>query len=335
GSVSEVDNGVAAGKQQLDFKLNDYGRSLGLTGALVGRQLRDAYQGSEAIKQQRGRSEVTIRLRLPESERVSEYDLERFIVHTAAGAEVPLYDIAELSRGNAYTEIKRTDGHRTSSVTADVTPISQSASVKAALESAVLPELTTDFPGLTWSWAGRQADMSESMSALGTGLLVALCVIYFLLAMAFSSYTQPFVVMAAIPFGVIGAIIGHVIMGYSMSSISMMGIIALSGVVVNDSLVLIVSANRARSEERLPAFDAIHSAGVRRFRPIILTTLTTFGGLAPMIFETSRQARFMIPMAISLGFGILVATAITLILVPALYVIVDDVKRFFKWQRAG
>ncbi len=335
GSVSEVDNGVAAGKQQLDFKLNDYGRSLGLTGASVGRQLRDAYQGSQAIKQQRGRSEVTVRLRLPESERVSEFDLEQFIVRTPGGVEVPLQDIADLSRGNAYTEIKRTDGRRTSSVTADVTPISQSASVKAALSATVLPELMADFPGLSWTWAGRQADMSESMSALGNGLLIALCVIYFLLAMAFSSYTQPLIVMAAIPFGVIGAILGHMIMGYSMSSISMMGIIALSGVVVNDSLVLIESANRIRAKESLTAFEAIHLAGVRRFRPILLTTLTTFGGLAPMIFETSRQARFMIPMAISLGYGILVATAITLVLVPALYVVVDDVNRFFKWQRVG
>ncbi|MDF1869008.1 MAG: efflux RND transporter permease subunit [Phycisphaerales bacterium] len=331
GSVSEVDNGVAAGKQQLDFQLNDYGRSLGLTGALVGRQLRDAYQGSQAIKQQRGRNEVTVRVRLPESERVSEFDLEKFIVQTPNGVEVPLQDIAVLSRGNAFTEIKRTDGRRTSSVTADVTPISQSASIKADLEASVLPKLMEDFPGLSWTWAGRQADMSESMSALGRGLLVALCVIYFLLAMAFSSYTQPFIVMAAIPFGIIGAILGHIIMGYSMSAISMMGIIALSGVVVNDSLVLIESANRVRATERLSAFEAVHIAGVRRFRPILLTTLTTFGGLAPMIFETSRQARFMIPMAISLGFGILVATAITLILVPALYVLVDDTKVFAKW----
>ena len=333
GSVSDVDNGVAAGKQQLSFEINDYGRSLGLTGASLGRQLRDAYQGSEAIKQQRGRSEVTVRLRLPDTERVSEYDLEQLIVTSPDGVEVPLADVATLTRGNAYTEITRTDGRRTTAVTADVTPIDRSASIKSALTATVLPELMNDFPGLTWTWAGRQADLAESMSALGYGLLIALCIIYFLLAMAFSSYLQPFIVMAAIPFGVIGAIIGHVIMGYSMSSISMMGVIALSGVVVNDSLVLIVSANRIRSDQKVTATEAIHTAGVRRFRPIILTTLTTFGGLAPMIFETSRQARFMIPMAISLGFGILVATAITLIVVPALFVVIDDVNRFSRWLR--
>ncbi len=333
GSVSDVDNGVAAGKQQLNFQINDYGRSLGLTGASLGRQLRDAYQGSEAIKQQRGRSEVTVRLRLPDSERVSEYDLEQFVVKSPDGVEVPLTDVATLTRGNAYTEITRTDGRRTTSVSADVTPIDQSTSIKSALTATILPELMNDFPGLTWTWAGRQADLAESMSALGSGLLIALCIIYFLLAMAFSSYMQPLIVMAAIPFGVIGAIIGHVIMGYSMSSISMMGVIALSGVVVNDSLVLIVKANQIRSDQNVTATEAIHMAGVRRFRPIILTTLTTFGGLAPMIFETSRQARFMIPMAISLGFGILVATAITLIVVPALFVVVDDVNRFSRWLR--
>ncbi len=335
GSVSDVDNGVAAGKQQLSFQINDYGRSLGLTGASLGRQLRDAYQGSEAIKQQRGRNEVTVRLRLPDTERVSEYDLEQLVVTSPDGVEVPLIDVATLTRGYAYTEITRTDGRRTTSVTADVTPIDQSASIKSALTATILPELMNDFPGLTWKWAGRQADLADSMSALGSGLLIALCIIYFLLAMAFSSYMQPFIVMAAIPFGVIGAIIGHVIMGYSMSSISMMGVIALSGVVVNDSLVLIVSANRIRSDQNLSATEAIHMAGVRRFRPIILTTLTTFGGLAPMIFETSRQARFMIPMAISLGYGILVATAITLIVVPALYVVTDDMNRFGKWLKGG
>lgn len=327
GSVSEVDNGVAAGKQQLDFRLNDYGRRLGLTGAEVGRQLRNAYQGSVALRQQRGRSEVTVRVRLPEAERVSEYDLEEFILRTPDGAEVPLSDVADLARSNAFTVIERTDGRRTASVTADVTPISQSAGIKSALAATVLPELVADFPGLSWTWAGRQADMGESMSALGRGLLLALFVIYFLLAMAFGSYLQPLIVMAAIPFGVIGAIVGHLVMGYSMSAISMMGIIALAGVVVNDSLVLIENANGRRAELKLSAFEAVHLAGVRRFRPIVLTTLTTFGGLAPMIFETSRQARFMIPMAISLGFGILVATAITLVLVPALYALIDDAKR--------
>ena len=155
--------------------------------------------------------------------------------------------------------------------------------------------------------------------------LIALLVIYVLLAIPFRSYVQPAIVMAAIPFGFVGAVLGHIIMGYSLSIISMMGLVALAGVVVNDSLVLVDYANRLRAGG-LSAFTAIHDAGVRRFRPILLTTLTTFGGLAPMIFETSRQARFMIPMAISLGYGILFATLITLFLVPSLYLVLEDLK---------
>jgi multidrug efflux pump subunit AcrB len=160
-------------------------------------------------------------------------------------------------------------------------------------------------------------------------LFLALFAIYALLAIPFGSYYQPLIVMIAIPFGVVGAVLGHIIMGYSLSLMSMMGIVALCGVVVNDSLVLIDYANRQR-REGLSAFDAIHQAGGRRFRPILLTTLTTFGGLSPMIFETSRQARFMIPMAISLGFGILFATAITLVLVPCLYMMANDVGVFVR-----
>jgi multidrug efflux pump subunit AcrB len=176
---------------------------------------------------------------------------------------------------------------------------------------------------LSYSWEGKQADLSESMTNLFYGFIFALMCIYAMLAMPFRSYSQPLIVMVAIPFGIIGAVIGHIIMGYSVSIMSMMGIVALSGVVVNDSLVLIDYANNLRRNEGIDAFTAIHQAGVRRFRPILLTTLTTFGGLAPMIFETSRQARFMIPMAISLGFGILFATSITLVLVPCLYMILD------------
>jgi len=169
--------------------------------------------------------------------------------------------------------------------------------------------------------------MQESTGGLKNGFIMAMIAIYFLLAIPFRSYSQPMIVMLAIPFGIVGAVLGHLIMGYSLSLMSMMGIVALSGVVVNDSLVLIDYANRQRLEGA-SALVAISSAGTRRFRPIILSTLTTFGGLAPMIFETSRQARFLIPMALSLGFGILFATLITLFLVPSLYLLRED---FLQW----
>ena len=212
--------------------------------------------------------------------------------------------------------------------------MSQTSQVQATLVAEVLPQLVKDFPGLSYGWEGRQQDMAESTTSLFQGLALALFAIYALLAIPFRSYYQPLIVMIAIPFGVVGAVLGHIIMGYALSLLSLMGVVALSGVVVNDSLVLIDYANRMARKGTCP-FDSIHQAGVRRFRPILLTTLTTFGGLAPMIFETSRQARFMIPMAISLGFGILFATSITLVIVPCLYSIAEDIRRFLLTVRSN
>lgn len=196
------------------------------------------------------------------------------------------------------------------------------------MKKDILPELVKASPGLSYSFKGRQADIRESMTALIKGLGLALFCIFALLAVPFKSYLQPFIIMFCIPFGMIGAIAGHLIMGYSLSLMSLFGLVAMSGVVVNDSLVLIDFANR-RVREGVSVFYAVQSAGIQRFRPILLTTLTTCGGLAPIITETSRQARFLIPMAISLGFGILFATLITLVLVPCLYMILEDIKAFW------
>ena len=325
-NAKDVDDGFSPGKQQLDFRMLPEGRSLGLTAREVARQVRNAFFGAEALRQQRGRNEVKVYVRLPESQRRSEYDVEQLLIRTPAGGEVPLRQVAEVSRSRAYTSIDRRDGRRAVSVTADVVPRQAATQILASVKADVLPQLVRDYPGLSYSFEGRQADMRDSLSSLGTGFLTAMLVIYILLAIPFRSYIQPAIVMTAIPFGIVGAVLGHILMGYSLSIISMMGLVALSGVVVNDSLVLIDYANRLRAEGQ-SAFEAIHNAGVRRFRPILLTTLTTFGGLAPMIFESSRQARFMIPMAISLGYGILFATLITLFLVPSLYLVIEDLNR--------
>ncbi len=327
--VSDIDDGTATGKPQLEFKLKPEGRSLGLTASDVGRQIRYAFEGNQAIRQLRGGNEVIVRVMLPENERNSEYNIENLMIRTPAGEEVPLRQIAEVSRGRAYTAIERNDGRRTVEVTGNITPEDESNLVQAALIEDVLPQLSRDFPGLVWSFGGRQQDRKESMQALGYTFLLALLAIYALLAIPFKSYTQPLIVVIAIPFGTVGAILGHMIMGYSLSVISMMGIIALSGVVINDALIMVVYANQLQNKGETP-FDSIYAAGLRRFRPILLTTLTTFGGLAPMIFETSLQARFMIPMAISLGYGLIFATAITLVLVPALYMIREDIIYLFK-----
>ena len=329
-NVKDIDDGYTTGKRQLDYSLTDEGHSLGLTQQTLARQLRNAFYGAEAVRQQRGRNEIRVKVRLPREQRVRQYDLEELLIRTPQGTDVPLAQIARVERGRAYTTITRRNGRRTVTVTANVEPMSQTSQVQATLETEVLPELARRFPGLSYGWEGRQQDMMESMTSLFNGLILALFTIYALLAVPFRSYYQPIVVMIAIPFGIVGAVIGHIIMGYAVSLMSMMGIVALCGVVVNDSLVLIDYANRRRRDGASP-MKAIHQAGGRRFRPILLTTLTTFGGLAPMIFETSRQARFMIPMAISLGFGILFATSITLVIVPCLYLMAEDVRGFFRW----
>jgi multidrug efflux pump subunit AcrB len=330
-NVKDIDDGYTPGKQQLDFSIKLEGQSLGLTSAEVARQVRNAFSGAEALSQQRGPNEVTVRVRLPENERTSEYNVEHLMIHTPAGLFVPLAEIATVERGRAYTSISRRDARRTVTVSASVEPMGETSQVQAALSSTLLPELARTFPGLSYGYEGRQADMKESMQSLIGGFVLSMLAIYFLLAIPFRSYSQPLIVMIAIPFGIVGAILGHLLMGYNLSLMSMMGIVALAGVVVNDSLVLIDYANRQR-RDGAGAVDAIRFAGLRRFRPIILTTLTTFGGLAPMIFEHSRQARFMIPMALSLGFGILFATVITLILVPCLYLLIED---FHQWMRSG
>jgi multidrug efflux pump subunit AcrB len=327
-STKDIDDGYTPGKRQVDYSLTEEGHSLGLTQRALARHLRNAFYGAQAVRQQRGRNEVKVKVRLPREQRVRQYDLEQLLIRTPRDTDVPLAQIARVERGRAYTTINRRNGRRTVTVTANVEPISQTSQVEASLNQEVLPQLTKDFPGLSYRWEGRQQDMRESSRSLFSGLLLALFAIYALLAIPFGSYYQPIIVMIAIPFGIVGAVLGHIIMGYALSLLSMMGVVALCGVVVNDSLVLIDYANR-QYRSGMSAFDAIHRAGGRRFRPILLTTLTTFGGLTPMIFETSRQARFMIPMAISLGFGILFATSITLILVPCLYLIADDVRRFF------
>lgn len=333
GQVKDVNDGFNPGKEQLDFSITPEGESLGLTAADIANQVRNSYQGVAAIKQQRGRNEVTVRVRLPEAERLSEYDVETMLIQAPNGEFVPLSYVADMERGRAYSIIKRRDGRRTVTVGANVEPIGETGIVRAALDRAILPELANKYPGLTYSYQGRQADMKESISSLILGLGGALLIIYFLLAIPFKSYVQPLIVMAAIPFGIVGAVLGHIVMGYNLSVMSMMGIVALSGVLVNDSLVLIDFTNKERARGKT-AFEANYSAGRRRFRPIILTTLTTFGGLAPMIFETSRQARFMIPMALSLGFGILFATVIVLMLVPSLLVIVEDVTGLVRGLKA-
>jgi multidrug efflux pump subunit AcrB len=301
---------------------------LGLTAEDIGRQVRSAFEGTEVLRQQRGRNEVKVKVRYPEEERTRMYNLENFLVRTPDGGEVPLLEVVDVRRGHSYTSISRRNGLRTQTVTADVRPKPKAGDVMTQLDATVFPKLMEQFPGLDYSYEGIQAENRDSFASMKVTIPLVLLSIYALLAIPFRSYSQPLIVMISIPFGIIGAILGHILMGYSMTMIGIIGILALSGVVVNDALVLIDFANSRRAHHD-NAHDAVVSAGIQRFRPIMLTTLTTFGGLAPMIFETSRQARFLIPMAISLGYGLLFATMITLVLVPSLYMIVEDIKEKF------
>lgn len=322
----DVSDDFNRGKTQIDFRVRPEASKLGLSSNDVGQQVRDAFFGALAMRQMRGTNEVEIRVKLPKEERENIYHLEEFILLTPEGAEVPLYDVVDVEYGESYRSIERTDGRRAVQVSMNVEPERSLGQVVEALKAKELPELRAAYPGLTWTFRGGQANMQKSMSALWGGFAIALVVMYALLAVAFSSYLQPLIVLVAIPFGIIGAAIGHIILGFDISLISIMGVIALSGVVVNDSLIMVDYANRKRRKGE-GAFDAIHDAGLRRFRPIILTTATTFAGLTPIILERDLQAQYLIPMAISLGFGIVFATAIILVIVPCLYMALEDIKR--------
>ena len=326
--VTDVDDGVQKGKTQIDFKITPEGERLGLSAINIARQLRNSFYGAEAIRQQRGRNEIKVMVRLPKQERISEYDLDEMIIRTPENKEIHLREVVTAKYGLADSNIKRRNGRRAVQISADVTPHDRAGEVIAALKKKELLELKSMFPGLTYSFEGRQADMRDSLGSLKINFILAMLAIYALLAIPFRSYIQPLIVMLSIPFGIVGAILGHIIMGYSLCLPSMFGIVALAGIVVNDSLVLINFANYQHRENGMNIHDSIVSAAVQRFRPIILTTITTFGGLAPMIFERSRQARFLIPMAISLGYGILFATLITLVLIPCLFLAMNDIKKF-------
>lgn len=321
--VYDVDDGFALGKAQLEMTMSPEGTSLGLVTADVARQVRSSFYGAEALRQQEGRNEVRVLVRLPADERRSIHDVETLMLRTPDGGEVPLTEVADIEGGRSRPSILRAEGRRMVPVSAQVRPGTSPDVVLSALKTGPLPELVEEFPGLSYEFGGAAREQAKSMGSLSRGGMLAMIAIFGLLAVPFRSYAQPIIVMSAIPFGFIGALAGHVVMGFELSMISIMGLIALAGVVVNDSLVLIDAANGYR-RDGMTAFEAIHAAGIRRFRPILLTSLTTFFGLIPMITETSVQARFLVPMAISLGFGVLFATFIILLLVPAYYMMLED-----------
>jgi multidrug efflux pump subunit AcrB len=323
--LTDIDSGLGDGKPQLEMRLSAEGRALGLTGNHLAAALRGPLQGATALEQYVGRSEISVEVRLPNNNRDSLNELYRMPVRTPDGLSVPLSRVADITISQASSSLERINGRRIITVTADSENDLAINQVLATLQEEAFPSLRSTWPGLEVSMGGRQQDTADNLATLKTAMWLMIAALYALLAIPFRSYLQPLLVLAAIPFGIVGAVAGHMIMGFGLSIISLLGMLALSGVVINDALVLIDFANRKR-REGMAAREAIVAAATRRLRPIMMTTLTTFLGLAPMILETSRQARFIIPMAISLGFGMLFATVILLILVPCLYLGMENVR---------
>ncbi len=322
----DVANSFLPGKKELKLTLTPVGRAAGLTLSDLARQVRAGFYGQEVQRIQRGRDDIRVMVRYPEEERQSLGDIDAMRIRLPDGAEVPFATVAAVEEGRGYAAINRTDRRRVVTVTADVDESMANANeISADLRRTVLPALSHDFPGLAFDFEGEQREQRESLGSLRLNFLVAQLAIFALLAIPFRSYSQPLIIMSAIPFGLVGAVLGHLVMGLNLTMLSMFGMVALTGVVVNDSLILIDLVNRERAAGAT-VDQAIRDSGERRFRPILLTTATTFLGLTPMIFETSMQAKFLIPMAVSLGYGIVFATAITLILVPTLYRILEDIR---------
>ena len=326
--VVDIENSFSSGSSKLSLELLPTGQAMGLNERELARQVRAAFNGVRSIRQQRGSEEVDVRIMLPDHQRSSEFNLEQLPVR-AGNEYVPLSQVARIHQDYSASVIQRREGRRRVMVSADITPSSEAMTLSQTLSEELFPMLRQSYPGLDIGFRGDQMEQKESLDSLKMNGIMVMLVLYCLLAIPFKSYTQPLIIMSIIPFGLIGSVMGHVALGYTMSIVSLLGVLALSGVVINDSLILVTEANRRREQDGLGVHDALIEACGRRFRPIILTTLTTFGGLAPMILETSNQARFMIPMAISLGFGILFATFITLLLLPSMYSVLEDIKGLF------
>lgn len=327
--VIDISDSFREGKLELKLNLKDEARNLGLNLRDLADQVRQGFYGYEVMRIQRGRDEVKVMVRYPEDERTSLAHVEGMRIRTAGGAEVPFTQVAEVEIGRGYASIDRTNRQRVVNVYGDIEEeIANAQEVLAAVEADVMPELLAKYPRLSYSLDGQEQERADSMGSMGAGFVVAIFVIYCLLAVWFRSYVQPLLIMSAIPFGIVGAAWGHVLMGWDLALLSMMGIVALAGVVVNDSLLMIDFINRARGLG-LSTKEAILQSGMRRFRPILLTSLTTFLGLSPLLLEKSVQAQFLIPMAISLGFGVLFATGITLLLIPVSYSLLVSTKEYF------
>ncbi|GAA6204347.1 efflux RND transporter permease subunit [Thalassotalea sp. SU-HH00458] len=332
-TVFEISDSLSNGKEELTIELTEQGHAMGMSSSFVTRQVRNAFFGSQIQRIQRGRDDVRVMLKFPLSERKSIANLSNMLIRTPQGGKVPLSHVATLKPGKSPSAINRIDRYRTVNVTADIDKQNTNMTVLNAELQPYLEELTSKYPGVSFTLEGEAREQRESFGSMATGLIFIFFIIYCLLAIPFKSYIQPIIVMSVIPFGAIGAVVGHWIMGMDLTIMSMLGMMALIGVVVNDSLVLVDFINKRRLEGA-ELMESVLVAGRSRFRPVMLTSLTTFIGLMPLLFEKATQAQFLIPMAVSLGFGIIFATFITLVLVPVNYLLVEDAKEFVRLTKS-
>ena len=324
--VHDVTDSFLPGKDEVKLGIKPAAEMLGLTQQDLGRQVRQAFYGEETQRIQRGRDDIRVMVRYPAAQRRSLGDLEGMRIRTRDGGEVPFSHVAVVEPGKGFASIKRVDRNRSINVLASIDEnVTSSAAVNGDLEANVLPGILAQYPGVRYEFDGMVDEQQDVIGGLQIGFTLALFAMFALLAVPLKSYMQPTIIMSAIPFGFVGAVWGHVLMGVNVSMMSIMGIVALSGVVVNDSLVMVDFINRDRRRGHT-LMAAVQEAGAARFRPILLTSLTTFAGLGPLLFEGSTEADFLRPMAISLAFGVLFSSFITLVLVPTSYMILEDVK---------
>ncbi len=326
----DISDNFKPGKQEKKIRIKEGSRSLGITMRDVARQIRQAFYGEEALRIQRGRDDIKVMVRYADRDRQSLSSVEEMRIRTHDGREIPIEEVVDVYHGRAYSIVNRVDRKRTITVISDIDEATANASnIVADLKANFLPKLLKRYPGITYDLEGQEKRTRESLDSLKRGFLLAMMAIFLLLASQFRSYIQPIIIMIAIPFGLIGAILGHLVLGMQFTIISVFGIVALSGIVVNDSLILIDFINRAvRSGVEINA--AVVESGKARFRPVLLTSVTTVAGLFPLLLERSFQAQFLIPMAVSISFGLIAATLLTLLYVPALYLIVGDITSLFK-----
>ncbi|MEO1203158.1 MAG: efflux RND transporter permease subunit [Pseudomonadota bacterium] len=318
--VFDIRSSAVSGGEEISLSIKPEAEALGLTLSSLGRQVRQAFYGEEAQRIQRGKDELKIMVRYPIEERRSVADLQNMRIRTPTGEEVPFESVAEISFGQAYSSITRLNRNRTVTVSADIDPsIVEVREVVKIVTEDYVPELLGRYTSVDFGLEGSSQEEVDLLTSLVVAFAIALALIYALIAIPLHSYIQPAIIMSVIPFGFIGAVVGHLVMGKALSMFSLFGLVALSGVVVNDSLIMMDFINRARAAGQ-SLRDAVIDSGAQRFRAIILTSFTTAIGLMPIMFETSVQAQSVVPMAISVSFGILFATFITLFLIPALYV---------------